>query len=284
MHRLQSLLDEIENLDGKGPRKSSHLPLSPMPMEFTSVEAIVASMEMELDDLDPRDTSSPERKLVRKYLDQLIKVATLKERMTRDLHDELKEKTDLISILQETVNSMREKKPVRPKACPYRGGSSPRRAPLSAASKVSDECSRCCAHVEAQLCQTLADTVFQSTREKSTAIIKPHATHTPEEIQPDLSDWPSILTRATIEKLEENVKLSKEVEILKRKLEEYKHVLASSEYQRSTAQASAKQLMDDVRKYKQRLAVLEESEKQVSSSSRKKPKPKSLLHRRVARK
>ncbi|KAL2620680.1 hypothetical protein R1flu_000885 [Riccia fluitans] len=266
MHRLQSMLDEIEKLDRMGPKKTSSPSPSPMPLEFSSVEAIVASMEMKLDDLDPRDGSSPERKLVRKYLGQLIKVATAQERKTRDLQDELKEKIDLISILQETVG----------------GGPSPRRTPLSAAAKLSEECSRCNGHIEAQICQTQVDKVFHATREKSTAIIKQRDSHTPNEIPPEVVSSPSMLTRATIEKLEENVKLSKEVEILKRKLDEYKQVLATSEYQRSSAQASAQQLMDEVKKCKQRLAILEGSKKKVNSSSRK--KPKCSVRQRMARK
>ncbi|KAG6551099.1 hypothetical protein Mapa_007334 [Marchantia paleacea] len=77
MHRLQSMLDEIEKLDGLGPRDNSlHPPL--VFHEFTSVEAVISNMELELDDLDPERESSPERKFIRRHLEQLIKVPNSK--------------------------------------------------------------------------------------------------------------------------------------------------------------------------------------------------------------
>ncbi|OAE26399.1 hypothetical protein AXG93_131s1090 [Marchantia polymorpha subsp. ruderalis] len=247
MHRLQSMLDEIEKLDGLAPRVNS--PQPPLVLnEFTSVEAVISNMELELDDLDPEGESSPERKFIRRHLEQLIKVASATETKIRDLQDE--------------VNNMREKKPKTKgstqRSCSPAQSTSSRKRAVPAAG--SSECSRCKGNVQeaedAVSCiEPFANKVFEVTRQK--VINKNNYSF---QMPPEPGPWRTatdrsqgIWDREIIEKLEDHVKLSKEVEILRRKLEEYKQVLSTSEYQRGSAQATVQNLKEEVKRCREAL-------------------------------
>jgi hypothetical protein len=79
---------------------------------------------------------------------------------------------------------------------------------------------------------------------------------TPRHLRSEL-DRPFIWDRETVKRLEEYPKLTKDVEILRRKLDETRQLLATSECQRSGALVTVNQLVSEVKQAKERIRVLE---------------------------
>ncbi|CAM6098541.1 unnamed protein product [Calypogeia fissa] len=232
-----------------------------------AVGSTIAIMLQELGNLAPDETAHLERNMLKKHLGRLIKVATFSSRVMKGLREEVKQKNEVIKTLQETVReALLQKEDLKKRATP------------SPAPKPPSTCQLCSNYNETKRQAQLLQDALQSLNTHIIDLMRNNSSRgtsarsslfsTPRHGRGQLERTCFIWDRETVRKLDEHEKLTKDTEILKRKLDEAKHLLAASECQRGGALVTVDQLMSEVRRAKERIRILEFSRRSRSKSKR----------------